>query len=106
MLNRIDQETIKNLNLDISLASANLQLVKKIPVTDVNDIFCCLLLSNTAKKLYNSALYLFKKQYRENQTTLTYETLDKLMKNEELHPNFAKLYQDLPAKVSQQVLKL
>ena len=106
MLNRIDQETIKNLNLDISLASANLQLVKKIPVTDVNDIFCCLLLSNTAKKLYNSALYLFKKQYRENQTTLTYETLDKLMKNEELHPNFAKLYQDLSAKVSQQVLKL
>ena len=104
MLNRIDQEIIKN--LDISLASANLQLVKQIPVTDVNDIFCCLLLSNTAKKLYNSALYLFKKQYRENQTTLTYETLDKLMKNEELHPNFARLYQDLTAKVSQQVLKL
>ena len=106
MLNRIDQETIKNLNLDVSLTSANLQLVKQIPITDVNDVFCCLLLSNTAKKLYNSALYLFKKQYRENQTTLTYETLDKLMKNEELHPNFAKLYQDLTAKVSQQVLKL
>ena len=106
MLNRIDQETIKNLNLDVSLAYANLQLVKQIPITDVNDVFCCLLLSNTAKKLYNSALYLFKKQYRENQTTLTYETLDKLMKNEELHPNFARLYQDLTAKVSQQVLKL
>ena len=106
MLNRIDQETIKNLNLDVSLTSANLQLVKQIPITDVNDVFCCLLLSNTAKKLYNSALYLFKKQYRENQTTLTYETLDKLMKNEELHPNFARLYQDLTAKVSQQVLKL
>ena len=28
------------------------------------------------------------------------------MKNEELHPNFARLYQDLTAKVSQQVLKL
>ena len=28
------------------------------------------------------------------------------MKNELLHPNFARLYQDLPAKVSQQVLKL
>ena len=106
MLNIINENTIKDLNLDISLASANLQLVKKIPVTDVNDVFCCLLLSNTAKKLYNSALYLFKKQYRENQTTLTYETLDKLMKNEELHPNFARLYQDLTAKVSQQVLKL
>ena len=49
---------------------------------------------------------MFKKQYRENQTTLTYETLDKLIKNEELNPNFARLYQDLTAKVSQQVLKL
>ena len=102
----LNQEEIKDLNLEVSLASANLQLVKKIPVTDVNDVFCCLLLSNIAKKLYNSALYLFKKQYKENQTTLNYETLDKLMKNEELHPNFAKLYQDLTAKVSQQVLKL
>ena len=80
--------------------------MKQIPITDVNDVFCCLLLSNTAKKLYNSALYLFKKQYRENQTTLTYETLDKLIKNEDLYPNFARLYQDLTAKVSQQVLKL
>ena len=106
MLSTINQEKIKDLNLDISLASANVQLVKQIPITDVNDVFCCLLLSNTAKKLYNSALYLFKKQYRENQTTLNYETLDKLMKNEELHPNFAKLYKDLTAKVSQQVLKL
>ena len=106
MLNKINEATIKNLNLDVSLASANLQLVKQIPITDVNDVFCCLLLSNTAKKLYNSALYLFKKQYRENQTTLNYETLDKLIKNEELHPNFARLYQDLTAKVSQQVLKL
>ena len=105
MLNRINEDKIKDLNLDISLAYANLQLVKQIPITDVNDVFCCLLLSNTAKKLYNSALYLFKKQYRENQTTLTYETLDKLMKNEELNPNFAKLYKDLTAKVSQQVLK-
>ena len=73
---------------------------------DVNDAFCCLLLSNTAKKLYNSALYLFKEQYKQNQTTLTYETLDKLMKNEKLHPDYAKIYNDLPAKVSQQVLKL
>ena len=106
MLSTINQEKIKDLNLDVSLASSNLQLVKKIPVTDVSDIFCCLLLSNTAKKLYNSALYLFKKQYRENQTTLNYETLDTLIKNEELNPNFAKLYKDLTAKVSQQVLKL
>ena len=28
------------------------------------------------------------------------------MKDESLHPNFARLYKDLPAKVSQQVLKL
>ena len=102
----INQGRIQDLNLNISLASTHLHLVKKIPITDVNDVFCCLLLSNTAKKLYNSALYLFKKQYRENQTTLTYETLDKLIKNEDLHPNFARLYKDLTAKVSQQVLKL
>lgn len=106
MNNTIGQDKIQDLNLDISLASTHLHLVKKIPITDVNDVFCCLLLSNTAKKLYNSALYLFKKQYRENQTTLTDKTLDKLIKNEELHPNFAILYKDLTAKVSQQVLKL
>ena len=45
----IPREKIDNLNLDISLASSDVQLVKKIPVTDVNDVFCCLLLSNTAK---------------------------------------------------------
>ena len=102
----ISKEKIDNLNLDISLASSDIQLVKKVKVTDVNDAFCCLLLSNTAKKLYNSALYLFKEQYRKNQTTLTYETLDKLMKNDELYPDYARIYKDLPAKVSQQILKL
>jgi len=102
----IGKEKIEDLNLDISLASSNVQLVKKVPVTDVNDAFCCLLLSNTAKKLYNSALYLFKEQYRKNQTILTYETLDKLMKNEQLYPKYARIYQDLPAKISQQILKL
>ena len=56
MNNTIGQDRIQDLNLDISLASTHLHLVKKIPITDVNDIFCCLLLSNTAKKLYNSAL--------------------------------------------------
>lgn len=71
----IAKEKIEDLNLDISLASSNIQLVKKVAVTDVNDVFCCLLLSNTAKKLYNSSLYLFKQQYKQNQTTLTYETL-------------------------------
>lgn len=102
----ISKDKIDNLNLDISLASSDIQLVKKVAVTDVNDAFCCLLLSNTAKKLYNSALYLFKEQYRKNQTTLTYETLDKLMKNETLYPDYARIYLDLPAKVSQQILKL
>ena len=102
----ITQNRIKDLNLDILLASSDVQLVKQIPITDVNDVFCCLLLCNTAKKLYNSALYLFKEQYRKNQTTLTYATLDRVIKNENLHPNYAKLYQDLSAKVSQQVLKL
>ena len=102
----LSKEKIEDLNLDISLVSSDLQLVKKVKVTDVNDVFCCLLLSNTAKKLYNSSLYLFKQQYKQNQTTLTYETLDKLMKNESLYQNFARLYKDLSAKVSQQVLKL
>ena len=102
----ISREKIDNLNLDISLTSSDVQLVKKVAVTDVNDAFCCLLLSNTAKKLYNSALYLFKEQYRKNQTVLTYETLDKLMKNEQLYPDYTRIYKDLPAKVSQQILKL
>ena len=102
----LSKEKIEDLNLNISLASSDLQLVKQVKVTDVNDVFCCLLLSNTAKKLYNSSLYLFKQQYKQNQTTLTYETLDKLIKNESLHPHFARLYKDLPATVSQQVLKL
>ena len=103
---RLQSQQIKDLNLDVSLASSDLQLVKKIHITDASDVLCCLLLSNTAKKLYNSALYLFKKQYKINQTVLTYETLDKFLKNEKVFPNFAQLYRDLPAKVSQQVLKL
>ena len=102
----LDKSKIEDLNLNISLASSDLQLVKQVKVTDVNDVFCCLLLSNAAKKLYNSALYLFKQQYKQNQTTLSYETLDKLMKNETVYPDYAKIYKDLPAKVSQQVLKL
>ena len=63
----ISKKKIDDLNLEISLASSELQLVKKVKVTDVNDAFCCLLLSNTAKKLYNSSLYLFKQQYKQNQ---------------------------------------
>ena len=101
----LNNQQIKDLNLDISLASSNLKLVKQVKVTDINDKFCCLLLSNTAKKLYNSALYLFKKQYKKNRTILSYETLDKVMKRGRTQPNFAHLYQDLPAKVSQQTLK-
>ena len=102
----LDKSKIEDLNLNISLASSDLQLVKQVKVTDVNDVFCCLLLSNSAKKLYNSALYLFKQQYKQNQTTLSYETLDKLMKNETAYHDYARIYKDLPAKVSQQVLKL
>ena len=52
----LSKEKIEDLNLDISLTSSDIQLVKKVKVTDVNDVFCCLLLSNTAKKLYNSSL--------------------------------------------------
>ena len=35
----IAKEKIEDLNLDISLASSNIQLVKKVAVTDVNDVF-------------------------------------------------------------------
>ena len=101
----LNNQQIKDLNLDISLASSNLQLVKQVKVTDINDKFCCLLLSNTTKKLYNSALYLFKKQYKKNHAILSYETLDKVIKRGRTQPNFSHLYQDLPAKVSQQTLK-
>ena len=103
---RLDNQAIKDLNLSVSLASSDLQLVKKVKITDEEDKFCCLLLSNTAKKLYNSALYLFKKQYKLNQTKLSYETLRKMMKDESLFPQYAKLYRDLPAKVSNEVLRL
>lgn len=59
----------------------------------------CLLLCNTSRKLYNSALYAFRQQYFKNKTCLSYETLAKQFKYN-IH------YCDLPAKVSQQTLKL
>ena len=102
---RLDNQQVKDLNLSVSLASSDLQLAKKVKITDEEDKLCCLLLSNTAKKLYNSALYLFKKQYKKNRTILTYEKLDKMMKNERFFPQYAKLYRDLPAKVSIEVLR-
>ena len=103
---RLDNQQIKDLNLSVSLASSDLQLVKKVKITDDADKFCCLLLSNTTKKLYNSALYLFKKQYKLNQTVLSCGTLDKLIKNERLFPHFAKVYRDVPTRIAQQALKL
>lgn len=103
---RLDNQQIKDLNLSISLASSDLQLVKKVKITDEEDKLCCLLLSNTAKKLYNSALYLFKKQYKLNRTILSDQTLNKLMRNNKLFPQYAKLYRDLPAKISRNILQL
>ena len=103
---RLDNQQVKDLNLSVSLASSDLQLVKQVKITDEEDKFCCLLLSNTTKKLYNSALYLFKKQYKLNRTVLSYETLDKLIKNERLFPHFAKVYRDVPTRIAQQALRL
>ena len=103
---RLDNQQIKDLNLSVSLASSDLQLVKKVKITDEEDKLCCLLLSNTAKKLYNSALYLFKKQYKLNRTILSDQTLNKLMRNNKLFPQYAKLYRDLPAKISRNILQL
>lgn len=39
----IGEQKIEDLNLDISLASSNLQLVKQVKVTDVNDVATLLL---------------------------------------------------------------
>lgn len=39
----ITQDRIKDLNLDILLASSDVQLVKQIPITDVNDVATLLL---------------------------------------------------------------
>ena len=102
----MNHQQIKDLNLSVSLASSDLQLVKQVKITDEEDKFCCLLLSNTTKKLYNSALYLFKKQYKLNKTRLSYGTLDKLIKNERLFPHFAKVYRDVPTRIAQQALML
>ena len=102
----LDSQQVKDLNLSVSLASSNLQLVKKVKITDEGDKFCCLLLSNTTKKLYNSALYLFKKQYKLNRTILSDQTLNKIMRNNKLFPQYTKIYRDLPAKVSRNILQL
>ena len=102
----LDSQQVKDLNLSVSLASSNLQLVKKVKITDEEDKFCCLLLSNTTKKLYNSALYLFKKQYKLNRTILSDQTLNKIMRNNKLFPQYTKIYRDLPAKVSRNILQL
>ena len=102
----LDSQQVKDLNLSVSLASSNLQLVKKVKITDEEDKFCCLLLSNTTKKLYNSALYLFKKQYKLNRTILSDQTLNKIMRNNKLFPQYTKTYRDLPAKVSRNILQL
>ena len=39
----IGQDKIKDLNLNISLTSSHLHLVKQIPITDVNDVATLLL---------------------------------------------------------------
>lgn len=101
----IQNQQIKDLNLDYVLAyeeKDKLLLVEKIKISrkaNPEDWLACLLLCNTSRKLYNSALYAFRQQYFNNQTVLSYDKLAKHFKHN-IH------FCDLPAKVSQQTLKL
>lgn len=62
-------------------------------------------MSRAAKDLYNQALWEIKEHYRETGKILSYEELDKIMKTKENLEGKVN-YRLLPAKVSQQVLKL
>lgn len=86
--------------VDFLLVSEKSKAIKTIQDGDVSELFfMCHQLCHASKNLYNSALYAWRKQFLNNKTCLTYETLDKLLKN-------SQEYRSLPAKVSQQTLKL
>lgn len=98
----LDYQQIKDINLNIQLACDDLQLVERIQINKQAhplEWVECLSLCYISKKLYNTGLHQFNQQYKENKTFLSYETLVSQLKSD---INFKRL----PAKVSQQTLKL
>lgn len=68
--------------VDSLLVSEKSKAIKTIQDGDVSELFfMCHQLCRASKNLYNSALYAWRKQFLNNKTCLTYETLDKLLKN-------------------------
>lgn len=107
---RLTQREIKQLNLNICLAPEKIHQVDSFMVSEkqsirdkvssVSDLFfMCTQLSHASKNLYNQALFYWRQQFINNQTILNYETLDKKLKQNQS-------YKSLPAKVSQQTLKI
>lgn len=90
----LSKQEIKDLNIQLT---EDCQLVEKIPHNPF--VMESLLLCIASRKLYNTGLYHFRQQYIKNGTCLTYETLAKQLKHN-------SHFQSLPAKVSQQTLKM
>ena len=61
-------------------------------------------LSFKSKNLYNAANYLIRQEFTKNKEYLNYNKIDLLIKNKDFG-EFDNPYKDLPAKVSQQILK-
>ncbi len=58
-----------------------------------------------SKNLYNSANYIIRQEFTKNQKYLNYNKIEKIIKNMDFG-EFQNPYKELPAKVSQQILKL
>jgi len=61
-------------------------------------------LSFKSKNLYNAANYIIRQEFTTNKEYLNYNKIDLLIKNKDFG-EFTNPYKDLPAKVSQQILK-
>ncbi len=58
-----------------------------------------------SKNLYNSANYMIRQEFIKTQKYLNYNDVDKLIKEKDFG-EFQNPYKELPAKVSQQILKV
>ena len=61
-------------------------------------------LSFLSKNLYNAANYIIRQEFTKNKNYLNYNKIDLLIKNKDFG-EYSNPYKDLPAKVSQQILK-
>ena len=61
-------------------------------------------LSFLSKNLYNAANYVIRQEFIKNKNYLNYNKIDLLIKNKDFG-EYSNPYKDLPAKVSQQILK-